>query len=182
MLLLIPTALHVGILWHLLHLLHLRHIHLHLRHLRLIEIWVVDHVHGHASLLLGMHLLQHSLSHHGLLLHLLGVARHLAKVHLRVLLLKHVLLRAEMGHGHGVAGHVTWRRRTRPLRHTRYHGTLGDLGPGNARMHTLHHARAWMATHMSAWMLHTCHRMTRTSHSGMARSHAGWKGRLRHHG
>lgn len=181
LLLLVTEALHVRVLLHMLYLLLHGHIHFHLGHLGLIEIRVVDHIHRHTPLvMLRLHLRQHSLSHDGLLLHL-RTTSHSTEVHLRILLLEHMLLRAKVCHSHRVAGHMARRRSAGTLRHARDHGTLGDLRRRDSRMHALHHAGTWMASHMSAWVLHTSHGMCRTSHSWMTRSHAGRESRLRHH-
>lgn len=165
---------------HLHLLLHRHAVHPHLRHL-LIKGWVAGrHASGHTLLLRLLHSLHYLMSHHRLLL---WVQRYLIGEHLRILLLKHLLLRAKMRHRHRIVHRTTRCRRTRSLRHASHHRTsLCHLRSRYSRMsHSRHHARSWWSSHMScAVMLHTCHRMTWASHSRMRLSHAGREG-LSHH-
>jgi hypothetical protein len=104
----------------------------------------------------------------------------LAIVHLRMILLKHGLLRAKMRHGHAIM-HRTRRGSPSTRRHTSHHRTLSDLRRRHPWMHGLHHTRPRLTSNVtSAGMLHA-HGMTRR-HSRMARSDTPMMGkRLGHH-
>lgn len=180
LLLLLLKGLRIWVCLH--HLMLHRHIsHLHLRRHLLVECRISWHHTSHA-LLLCMQPRHHLLSHHNLLL-LLWIHGHLVDIHLRILLLKHLLLGSEMRHSHWVMHGTARRRCSWTLWHSCHHWTtLSDLRTRYSWMtHSRHHSRRWRSSHMcSSVMLHPSHRMARTSHTRMCLSHTGRK-RLSHH-